>query len=31
MCNKVNEADKISPLSTYAKGKGSGKKRSTDI
>ncbi len=30
-CNKVNKADKISPLTTYAKWKGLGKGRSTDI
>ncbi len=30
-CNKVKNKDKISPLSTYAKGKGSGKKRFPDI
>ncbi len=30
-CNKVDPADKISPLPLYAKGKGKGKKRSPDI
>ncbi len=30
-CNKINTADKISPLATYNKGKGSGRKRSQDI
>ncbi len=30
-CNKVNPADKISPVLLYAKGKGKGKKRSPDI
>ncbi len=30
-CYKVNKEDKISPLSTYAKGKGSDKKRCPDI
>ncbi len=30
-CNKVNKEVKISPLSTNAKGKGSGKNRSPDI
>ncbi len=29
--NKANKEDKISPLSTYAEGKGSGKNRSPDI
>ncbi len=29
-CNKVAPADKISPLPTYAKGKGRGRKRSPD-
>ncbi len=31
MCNKVNTPDKISPLPTYAKGRGKGKKRSLEI
>ncbi len=30
-CNKVNASNKISPLPTYAKGKGKGKKRFPDI
>ncbi len=30
-CNKVNAADKISPLPTYSKGRDKGKKRSPDI
>ncbi len=30
-CNKVNKVDQICPLSTYAKAKGSVKKRSADI
>ncbi len=30
-CNKVDPADKISPLRLYAKGKGKGKKHSPDI
>ncbi len=30
-CNKINKADKISPLATYSKDKGSGRKRSPEI
>ncbi len=30
-CNKINKVDKINPLATYNKGKGSGRKSSPDI